>query len=113
MKFTNVVNALGVAVALPALSSAFTVSELMGKSLNAYATSKRDVAERDLAERDLVSTILTDIENLAECTACEALLVVLKVLAHLGNDDFVSVITTVCEDLVRCFLNSSARLVAI
>ncbi|KKY17767.1 putative sphingomyelin phosphodiesterase [Phaeomoniella chlamydospora] len=50
-------------------------------------------------KRDTISDILTDIEEALECTACETLLVVLKALAHLGNDAFVDVITAVCTDL--------------
>ncbi|OJJ42903.1 hypothetical protein ASPZODRAFT_75285 [Penicilliopsis zonata CBS 506.65] len=49
-----------------------------------------------ISKRSTISEILADIEEAATCTACEALLVVLKVLAHLGNDDFVDVITEVC-----------------
>lgn len=45
-----------------------------------------------------MSTILADIENAATCTACEALLIVLKVLAATGNANFVQVITDVCID---------------
>jgi sphingomyelin phosphodiesterase len=74
---------------------------------------------KSLAKRTTVSEILTDIEDATTCTACEvnylfgvdylsrdrvrltggytqALLVVLQALAHLGNDDFVDVITEVC-----------------
>lgn len=76
---------------------------------------------KSLAKRSTVSDILTDIEDAVTCTACEvsatslcighipvlgntaytnpdtqALLVVLQVLAHLGNEDFVNVITEVC-----------------
>ncbi|KAI1321123.1 Metallo-dependent phosphatase-like protein [Xylariaceae sp. FL0255] len=49
-----------------------------------------------LAKRDTVSEILADIEDAVDCAACEALLVVLQVVAHLGNDAFVDVITDVC-----------------
>ncbi|GFG18793.1 hypothetical protein IFM5058_09370 [Aspergillus udagawae] len=45
---------------------------------------------------EILSEILTDIENATTCAACESLLVVLQTLAHLGNDDFVDVITQVC-----------------
>lgn len=76
---------------------------------------------KSLARRSTVGDILTDIEDAVTCTACEvittslaisylpafvntgntnpdtqALLVVLQALAHLGNDDFVDVITEVC-----------------
>lgn len=53
-----------------------------------------------LAKRDLLSDILEDIEDAASCAGCEALLVVLKTLAALGNDDFVAVIVEICQDLV-------------
>jgi sphingomyelin phosphodiesterase len=53
-----------------------------------------------LAKRDLLSDILDDIEDAASCAACEALLVVLKTVAALGNDAFVDVIVEVCEALV-------------
>lgn len=36
------------------------------------------------------------IENAATCTACEALLVLLQALAHTGNDNFDTIITSVC-----------------
>ncbi|KAJ5109076.1 hypothetical protein N7456_005751 [Penicillium angulare] len=49
-----------------------------------------------LSKRSTVSEILTDIEDAVTCGACETLLVVLQALAHLGNDDFVDVITDVC-----------------
>lgn len=65
------------------LTSALAISETTERSLAAV-------------KRSTVSSILTDIENAATCTACEALLVVLKALAHLGNADFVAVITEVC-----------------
>ncbi|PYI31975.1 acid sphingomyelinase [Aspergillus indologenus CBS 114.80] len=54
------------------------------------------VASSGLDKRSTVSEILTDIEDATTCAACEALLVVLQALAHLGNDDFVDVITEVC-----------------
>ncbi|KAH8692018.1 putative acid sphingomyelinase [Talaromyces proteolyticus] len=53
-------------------------------------------AARTPVKRDNVSTILSDIENAVTCAACEALLVILQGLAHLGNDDFTSTITEVC-----------------
>ncbi|RAL15751.1 acid sphingomyelinase [Aspergillus homomorphus CBS 101889] len=43
-----------------------------------------------IEKRTTVSDILTDIEDAATCAACET-------LAHLGNDDFVDVITEVCK----------------
>ncbi|PWY91733.1 acid sphingomyelinase [Aspergillus sclerotioniger CBS 115572] len=52
--------------------------------------------ETRITKRETVSEILTDIEDATTCAACEALLVVLQALAHLGNDDFVDVITEVC-----------------
>ncbi|KAF7715426.1 Sphingomyelin phosphodiesterase [Penicillium ucsense] len=54
------------------------------------------VQSKSLSKRDTVGDILSDIKNLATCSACESLLVVLQALAHLGNDDFVNVITEVC-----------------
>ncbi|CAN8096248.1 unnamed protein product [Discula destructiva] len=79
---------LGSAVAaLPALTTALSVSNVLSQSAVAYAHSKRDI----------VDDILTDIENLAECSACQALLVVLQALAHLGNDAFTNTIVDVCE----------------
>ncbi|KAH9946301.1 Metallo-dependent phosphatase-like protein [Epithele typhae] len=83
----RIINGLWTLALMSAVASAVTVGDVMRSSLRAYA------------KRSTVSEILTDIEDLAECSACEALLVVLKALAHLGNSDFVSVITTVCEDL--------------
>lgn len=76
---------------LPFLTSAITVGDVISRSLVAYSHQS--------SKRDDVSDILTAIEDLAECSACQALLVVLQALAHLGNDAFVSVITDVCEGL--------------
>jgi hypothetical protein len=53
-----------------------------------------------LAKRDLISDILTAIEDATTCAGCEALLIILKTVAALGNDDFVDVIVSVCQDLV-------------
>lgn len=74
---------------LPALTAAITVNDVLTRSVTAYAHQQ--------AKRDLVSDILTDIEDLAECSACQALLVVLQALAHLGNDAFTDTIVEVCE----------------
>ncbi|RDW63867.1 sphingomyelin phosphodiesterase [Coleophoma crateriformis] len=87
MKFLSIVGLLS--TALPLLTNALTISDVTRQSIEGLALSKRTT----------ISTILTDIEDAATCTACESLLVVLKALAHLGNDDFVDVITTVCVDL--------------
>lgn len=85
--------ALPLLLYLPTLASALTVDDVLHRSVTAYAhtTVKQS--------RDLVSEILTEIEDLAECTACQGLLVVLQALAHLGNDAFTSVIVEVCEAL--------------
>ncbi|KUL89564.1 hypothetical protein ZTR_04476 [Talaromyces verruculosus] len=53
------------------------------------------------SKRDTASTIWKDIENATTCAGCETLLVALQALAHLGNDDFTSVITEV-EDSDVC-----------
>lgn len=76
---------------LPFLTSAITVGDVLGRSLVAYS--------RQNTKRDDVSDILTAIEDLAECSGCQALLLVLQALAHLGNDAFSSVIIDVCEAL--------------
>lgn len=80
-----------VSLILPFLSSAITVGDVLGRSLAAYM--------RQTTKRDDVSDILTAIEDLASCSACQALLLVLQALAHLGNDAFSSVITDVCQTL--------------
>lgn len=54
-----------------------------------------------IQQRDVLSDLLNDAKNLTTCSACESLLVVLQGLAHLGNKDFVNVITSFCQDLVR------------
>ncbi|KAJ5564594.1 acid sphingomyelinase [Penicillium frequentans] len=54
------------------------------------------VPGKSLAKRTTVAEIFTDIEDAVTCAGCEALLVILQALAHLGNDDFVDVITEVC-----------------
>lgn len=71
---------------LPVVTTALTFDDVLTKSVAAYANTKRDV----------VSDILDDIEDLAECSGCEALLVVLQALAHLGNDAFTDVIVEIC-----------------
>lgn len=82
-----------ISLLIPTLTSALTVDNVLHRSVAAYAhiTAKQS--------RDLVSDILTDIEDLAECTACQGLLVVLQALAHLGNDAFTDVIVEICEVL--------------
>ncbi|PMD25630.1 sphingomyelin phosphodiesterase [Hyaloscypha hepaticicola] len=82
MRFSSIV--AGVLAILPVFTSGLTISDTTGRALNAYS------------KRSTVSDIVSDIENAASCSACEALLVVLKVLAHTGNDNFVSVITEIC-----------------
>lgn len=74
---------------VPAVTSTLTVNDVLGRSVAAYAHTA--------AKRDLVSDILTEIEDLAECSACQGLLVVLQALAHLGNDAFTDTIIEVCE----------------
>ncbi|PYH96613.1 acid sphingomyelinase [Aspergillus ellipticus CBS 707.79] len=70
------------------ISQLLCYSGLLGAALASTKT--------EIAKRDTVSEILTDIEDTVTCAACESLLVVLQALAHLGNDDFVDVITEVC-----------------
>lgn len=86
-------------LAVPAVVSALTVHDVLGRSVAAYARSSTTIttAAASNAKRDLVSDVLTDIEDLAECSACQALLVVLQALAHLGNDAFTDTIVAVCE----------------
>ncbi|RFU32817.1 hypothetical protein B7463_g3493, partial [Scytalidium lignicola] len=48
-------------------------------------------------KRDLASTILKDIEDAADCAACQAVLLTLKGLADLGNTIFIDVITEICD----------------
>jgi sphingomyelin phosphodiesterase len=62
MRFSSFVNALGAVAVLPVVATALSVSDVMRKSVDAYARAQK---------RSLVSEILTDIEDLAECTACE------------------------------------------
>ncbi|KAK2603211.1 hypothetical protein N8I77_009685 [Diaporthe amygdali] len=76
---------------LPFLTNAVTVGDVMSRSLVAYS--------RQHSKRDDVSDILTAIEDLAECSGCQALLLVLQALAHLGNDAFSGVIIDVCQGL--------------
>jgi len=56
MRFTSL---LGLLAVTPVLVAAFTVSDVTSKAASRYA------------KRDTVSDILTDIEDAAECTACE------------------------------------------
>lgn len=78
---------LALFLALPALASSLSGGDVVRNSAAAFA------------KRSVFSDILTDIEHLAECSGCEALLVVLQGLAHLGNDAFVDVIVDVCQAL--------------
>ncbi|KAH7364647.1 Metallo-dependent phosphatase-like protein [Rhexocercosporidium sp. MPI-PUGE-AT-0058] len=73
-----------VGATLPILVSSLSISDVTSKSASLYT------------KKDTVSDILKAVEDAATCTACEALLVVLKVLAHTGNDKFVDVITEIC-----------------
>ena len=50
-----------------------------------------------VARADLLNDILTALEQATECAACDALLVPIQALAHLGNDDFVSVFSSICK----------------
>ncbi|KAE8441924.1 hypothetical protein EG329_004182 [Mollisiaceae sp. DMI_Dod_QoI] len=50
-----------------------------------------------VTKKDLASTLLADIESAAGCTGCDAVLLVLKGLADLGNTAFVSTITELCK----------------
>lgn len=77
---------------LPALTTALTVHDALTRSVAAYAHHHHPQNNK----RDVVSDLLTDIEDLAECSACQALLVVLQALAHLGNDAFTDTIIEVC-----------------
>lgn len=46
---------------------------------------------------DLLDDILIALEQAVECAACDALLVPIQALAHLGNDDFVDVFASLCK----------------
>ncbi|KAF8524305.1 sphingomyelin phosphodiesterase [Hysterangium stoloniferum] len=48
---------------------------------------------------DLLDDILAALKNAVDCTSCQALLVPLQTLAHLGNDPFVQTFTEICEAL--------------
>lgn len=92
MKPSFVFGSILITFVLPVLATTLTVSDVLSRSATAYARQQQQVQQRDL-----VSDILTDIEDLAECSACQALLVVLQALAHLGNDAFTDTIVEVCE----------------
>lgn len=79
---------------LPIATTALTIHDVLGQSAAAHARTTTTARRRDL-----VSDLLTDIEDLAECSACQALLVVLQALAHLGNDAFTDVIVDICQVL--------------
>ena len=66
MRFATVLSALLWPVAL---STALTIGDVTRNSITAFA--KQQVARQEIEERSLLSDILTDIENLAECSACE------------------------------------------
>ncbi|KAI0030554.1 sphingomyelin phosphodiesterase [Vararia minispora EC-137] len=50
-----------------------------------------------VARADLISEIVTALESAVECGACNAALVPIQALAHLGNNAFVSGFTSICE----------------
>lgn len=62
MRFATVLSAL--LSLLLGLSTALTIGDVTRNSITAFA-------RQELKERSLLSDILTDIENLAECSACE------------------------------------------
>ena len=66
MRFATV---LGGLLSLPWLSTALTIGDITRNSIAAFA--KQRIARQELEKRSLLSEILTDIENLAECSACE------------------------------------------
>ena len=49
------------------------------------------------AAADVLSDIESALESAVDCGGCHALLVPLQALAHLGNDNFVNTIVTICE----------------
>ncbi|KFY10317.1 hypothetical protein V491_07711 [Pseudogymnoascus sp. VKM F-3775] len=51
-----------------------------------------------LIRESVASDILDDVENAVTCAACEAVLLALKGLSHLGNQAFVNVLTDVEDD---------------
>ncbi|PSR75191.1 calcineurin-like phosphoesterase [Coniella lustricola] len=89
----------GVLSLLVPLTTALTYSDVLAQSVGAYARQWEAEPGSSLAARDLVSDILDDIEDLAECSACQGLLVVLQALAHVGNDAFTDTIVAVCVAL--------------
>lgn len=55
------------------------------------------------ARADLLDDILSALESAVDCAGCNALLVPIQALAHLGNDAFVATFTSLCELVgVRC-----------
>lgn len=54
-------------------------------------------SENDLVDRDLASDIWNVIEEVTTCAACQSLLVVLKGLALLGDNLFVSTLSGICK----------------
>ncbi|KZV71061.1 sphingomyelin phosphodiesterase [Peniophora sp. CONT] len=49
------------------------------------------------ARADLLDDILTALEQAVECAACDALLIPIQTLAHIGNDAFVDVFASLCK----------------
>lgn len=62
MRFATVL--LSALLSLLGLSTALTIGDVTRNSITAFA-------RQEIKERSLLSDILTDIENLAECSACE------------------------------------------
>lgn len=48
---------------------------------------------------DLLDTILEALENAVDCASCQALLVPVQLLAHLGDSAFGTTFTEVCKAL--------------
>jgi sphingomyelin phosphodiesterase len=52
-----------------------------------------------LVAGSLLDDIITAFEEAVDCTSCHALLLPLEALAYFGDDDFVSTVTAVCQEL--------------
>ncbi|CAK7226792.1 hypothetical protein SEUCBS140593_006361 [Sporothrix eucalyptigena] len=83
MKTSSLLSSLVFATAVSAAVTPVMVPPVTPRSIEAL-------------KRSTVSEIWDAIESAASCAACEAVLTLLQVVAHLGNDDFVDVITEIC-----------------
>ncbi|KAJ8611085.1 hypothetical protein MRB53_038172 [Persea americana] len=96
----NVLLALGsTAFAQSASSSLASLEPATSAVSNASFAVSNSTSSNSTELSQIVTELLDDLAGLTTCAACEAVLLVLKVLADLGDDAFDDVIIFICEAL--------------